>query len=116
MPNATITEKLDFSVSEEWQKFARENPWASCILETARDSKGQEIIRRKGNNVAYRKTDDGYMCVQCDSQIMAGRVAHPIWDGPFPMSGSGRVHNEEVPYCPKCEKESNFHGTPIQAR
>ena len=113
---STVVEKLEFSVSPEWQKFARESPWAACVLETAKDSKGQEFIRRRGNNLTYRKIAGGYQCIQCDSEIQAGRVAHPIWDGPFPMSGSGRCHYEEVPYCPKCEKEPNFDGTPIQVR
>jgi hypothetical protein len=110
----TATEQLEFSVSEEWQKFAHESPWAACILETAKDSKGQEFARKRGDKVVYRVTEDGYACVQCNSEIMAGRVAHPIWDGPFPMSGSGRCHYEDVPYCPKCEKEPNFHGSPIE--
>ena len=47
---------------------------------------------------------------------MGARIAHPIWDGPFPMSGSGRCDYEEVPYCPKCEKKPDFHGTPIECR
>jgi len=37
-----------------------------------------------------------------------------IWDGPFPMSGSGRCHYESVPYCPKCEEKPNIHGSPIR--
>lgn len=114
MPNAI--ESLEFSVSEEWQKFAKENPWAACILETAVNSEGEKFARRKGNNIVYRVTDDGYKCVQCNSVIIAKRVAHPIWDGPFPMSGSGRCHYEDAPYCPKCEKETEFHGVPIQVR
>ena len=50
---------------------------------------------------------------KCGTEIMGARVAHPIWDGPFPMSGSGRCHYETVPYCPNCETEPNFHGSPI---
>ena len=50
---------------------------------------------------------------KCGTIIMSTTVAHPIWDGPFPCSGSGRCHNEIVPYCPKCEVKPNFHGAPI---
>ena len=64
----------------------------------------------------YRKTDDPenpYVCVKCGATILAVKVAHPIWDGPFPCSGSGRCEYEEVPYCPKCEKQPSFTGAPI---
>ncbi|MEA3329988.1 MAG: hypothetical protein U9Q06_04565 [Nanoarchaeota archaeon] len=111
-----MIEQLEFSVSEEWKKFARENSWASFILETARDPDGVEYHRKKGSQIAYRKVEDGFECVECGSEIQAGRVAHPIWDGPFPMSGSGKCHYKQVPYCPKCEKEPNFHGSPIQCQ
>lgn len=49
----------------------------------------------------------------CGAEIMTARRAHPIWDGPFPMSGRGRCHYEMVPYCPNCEEEPDFHGAPI---
>ena len=51
---------------------------------------------------------------QCGETLMAARVAHPIWDGPFPMSGSGRCEYETAPYCPKCEEKPDFHGAPIE--
>lgn len=108
------TAQLEFSVSKKWQKFARENSWASFILESAKDSEGVEYLKKKGNEIAYRKTNGGYECTSCGSEIIAGKVAHPIWDGPFPLSGSGKCHYEEVPYCPKCEKEPNPSGSPIQ--
>lgn len=50
---------------------------------------------------------------KCGEEIMGAKVAHPIWDGPFPRSGSGQCHYETVPYCPKCEMEPSFHGAPI---
>jgi hypothetical protein len=109
-----MKEQLEFSVSEEWQRFIHENSWVSFVPESAKDSDGVEYLRKKGSETTYRKTDDGYRCTTCDSEIISGRVAHPIWDGPFPMSGSGRCHYEEVPYCPKCEKEPNFSGRPIR--
>ena len=111
MPNEI--EKLEFSVSKEWQKFADKSPWAACVLETAITPEGQRFIRKKGNNISYIDIDKGYKCVQCDSDIMSARVAHSIWDDPFSCSGSGGVHNEDVPYCPKCENKPNLHGSPI---
>ena len=133
-----MKEQLEFSVNEEWQKFAKENHWASFILETAQDSNGVGYHRKKGSQIAYRKIEDGFECVECGSEIQVGSVAHPIWDGPFPMSDSVKCNYEQVPYCPiwdgpfpmsdsvkcnyeqvpycpKCEKEPNFSGSPIQS-
>lgn len=109
-----LAEKLEFSVSQTWQKAQKENPWLACILETATDSNGQEFIRRKGSKIAYRSNGEGYVCAQCGSEILTGSVAHAIWRGFLPTSNTGKCHHEEVPYCPKCEKEPDFHGTPIQ--
>lgn len=50
---------------------------------------------------------------KCGTQIVGKRVAHPIHDGLFPLSGSGQVHYETVPFCPECETEPSFHGAPI---
>ena len=50
---------------------------------------------------------------KCGTGIMGASVAHPIWDGPFACSGSGQVHTETVPFCPKCEIKPGFHGAPI---
>jgi hypothetical protein len=68
---------------------------------------------RKGSVVYVQKIGEGSMtCYKCNSDIKAEEVAHPIWDGPFPMSGSGGCEYESVPYCPKCETKPNFHGAP----
>lgn len=50
---------------------------------------------------------------KCGAEIQGATVYHPIWDGPFAMSGSGRVHKETVPFCPECEMPPNEHGAPI---
>ena len=49
----------------------------------------------------------------CGAKILGKTVAHPIWDGPFPCSGSGKCEYESVPYCPVCEEEPNSSGEPI---
>lgn len=62
----------------------------------------------------YIKQPDGnFKCGTCGSTIQGAEVAHPIWDGPFAMSGSGRCFNETQPYCPKCEKVPSFSGDPV---
>lgn len=70
--------------------------------------------RQKQDWIKYKKQIDGtFKCLECGSTIMSAKIAHPIWDGPFAMSGGGQVFNEEVPYCPKCDRKPNFHGSPV---
>lgn len=117
---SNTAKQLDFKVNEEWVQFERKNDWASFIPEFAKDSSGQEFMRGRGHSVVYRiKTKKGeqtYECAQCGEEILDAEVAHPIWDGPFPCSGSGRCHYEAVPYCPKCETKPSFNGTPIRVK
>jgi len=115
----TAIEKLDFRVNQEWADCARENPWLDFVPAFAKDSKGQEFMRGVGRSVAYKiKTEDAkgkqtYECGQCGGEVMATNVAHPILDSPICCSGSGRVRNEQVPYCPKCETRPRGSGEPI---
>ena len=51
----------------------------------------------------------------CGEIVMTFTDYRPIWDGPFPCSGSGRVHRDVVPYCPKCEEKPESLG-PIDLR
>ena len=50
---------------------------------------------------------------KCGATIQTARVHHPIHDGPFPLSGGGRVQVEEIPYCPRCELTPDWQGLPI---
>ncbi len=109
-----LAEQLEFKVTSEWEKFARESSWAVFIPELAKDENGQEYLRKRGSSLVYKANGDGYLCASCNSEIQEANVAHPIWDGPFPMSGSGNVHIEPVPYCPKCEQRPKLNGSPIQ--
>lgn len=52
-------------------------------------------------------------CKKCGGNIMAARVAHPVWIKGMGCAGTGECRYEEVPYCPRCEEKPNFHGTPI---
>ena len=70
--------------------------------------------RQKQDWINYKKQIDGtFKCLECGSTILSATIAHPIWDGPFAMSGGGRVFNEEVSYCPKCDEKPSFHGSPV---
>jgi len=57
----------------------------------------------------------GYIHNPCGEVVLAFIDYRPIWDGPFPCSGSGRVKREVIPYCPKCEEEPKPQG-PIDLR
>lgn len=107
---------LEFAVNADWEKFLKENSWAAFVPASAKDEKGQEYVRnalRKDSQIYRIISEDNngrqsYQCNKCGSDIMSATVAHPIHDGPFPLSGSGECHYEQVPYCPKCEKEPSF--------
>ncbi len=107
--------QLEFKLTPEWERFTKESPWAVFIQELAEDDKGQRFMRKRGSSVIYKLNKDNTksVCNTCGSEIQGATVVHPIWDGPSPCSGSGRVHKETVPYCPKCEKKPNYSGSPI---
>jgi hypothetical protein len=65
-----------------------------------------------GGEGLYKTIDNGqnWFCVKCKGEIEGVTVHYPVHDGPFPLSGSGQVITEMVPYCPKCEKEPNSSG------
>ncbi len=52
----------------------------------------------------------------CGTKIMTATVRHSVHDGPFPLSGSGDVELELVPYCPTCEEKPSEHGAPVGRR
>lgn len=60
---------------------------------------------RQGNGI--------YKCRDCGETIVTTTIAHPIWHGPFPMSGSGKCIYEQSPYCPKCEPKPDPNGSPV---
>lgn len=49
----------------------------------------------------------------CGTVLMAARVHHSFHDGPFPLSGSGEVQVQTVPYCPKCHEKPSSYGAPL---
>lgn len=51
---------------------------------------------------------------KCGTTLLGARVFHPVHDGPFELSGSGRVVHEIVPYCPTCEERPSERGAPIK--
>ena len=59
---------------------------------------------------AYRFEGEDFICTKCGSEILVAEISHPIHDGPFPLSGSGKVLNEKMPFCPKCEEIPSTNG------
>ena len=76
-----------------------------------------EELRRQMENRDMSKyikqEDETYKCRDCGETILAARVAHPIWNGPFPQSGSGKCLYEDISYCPECEQKPSLRGSPI---
>lgn len=84
-----------------------------CAVAPSSREKPESEKRAPGDESNWKKVDDRWVCKTCEATVMAVQVAHPIHDGPFPMSGSGECRYEEVGYCPNCERKPNFHGAPV---
>lgn len=82
------------------------------MAETKNKRLGGQIIEKDGKKIWLVLSESAHKH-SCGEEIMAATVYHPIWDGPFAMSGSGRVHRETVPFCPKCETPPDERGAPI---
>lgn len=80
--------------------------------------KGGQVTEKNGKKIwlvlseSKGKEGEGYTH-SCGTQIMGAKVAHPIWDGFFPCSGSGQCWYETIPYCPNCEIQPDFSGSPV---
>lgn len=85
-----IFEKKDVSVYQ-----------AKCIV------CGTHYQQKDGSQLLYKTVNQGedWNCTVCGSEIQGAEIKHSIHDGPFPLSGSGKVYTEFVPYCPKCEQK-----------
>jgi hypothetical protein len=71
----------------------------------------KEALKREKN---YKKNEAGdFICKTCGEEILQTILYHSVWDGPFPMSGSGKVEHSAIPYCPKCEGKPDMTGAPI---
>lgn len=46
----------------------------------------------------------------CGTPVLGKQVYLSVHNGPFPLSGLGRVRVETVPYCPFCEDEPQGSG------
>ena len=93
---------------EVWQSYRPEV--ATCGI------CGASYQRKRNSEIAYKaETEEGkkYVCTVCGTTIMAAKISHAIHDGPFPLSGSGKVQYEIEPYCPNCEEEPKPNGMPI---
>ena len=111
MSKKPIRKEVDINTLEF--RTVNVDDWTAFKPEEATSKDGTVYLRDRERQIVYRKIDGGYQCVGCDEIVMGEKIAHPIWDGPFSMSGSGRVYSEIVPYCPKCEEKPSYHGRPI---
>lgn len=50
----------------------------------------------------------------CGAILLSAQVNHPVHDGPFPLSGSGEVQTQQVPYCPDCHAPPSPQGAPVR--
>ena len=59
---------------------------------------------------AYKLEGEDFTCTKCRSEIIVAEISHTIHDNLFPLSGSGKVHQEQMPFCPRCENIPNSSG------
>jgi hypothetical protein len=81
------------------------NPEAKQLRHAGSVSKdGYWIVAEESKRVG-----DGYLH-SCGTYLLGEYVYLTVIDGVFPLSGSGEVRTECVPYCPSCEKKPEGHG------
>lgn len=61
-------------------------------------------------------TTDGWKCKKTNSDIQVTEIRRSLHDGPFPLSGSGRVIPVGHLHCPGCDPswKGPADGTPIK--
>lgn len=79
---------------------------------------GGRTVERDGGQVYLVLTEsiqhpDQSWLHKCGTDVRARTVTQSIHDGPFPLSGYGRVATSQVPYCPTCETEPDWLGLPL---
>lgn len=75
----------------------------SAVSEIEAMGHTKTVKREAGNLDNYERNGSGWNCKTCGSTIAASIKYVPVWDGPFPCSGSGEVESYQLPYCPNCE-------------
>ncbi len=74
------------------------------------------LFFRKKNKPAQIYVANGienWNCLKCETPVLRIEVSHPLQDMIFPLSGSGRSHEEMAPYCPSCEERPSPCGSAI---
>jgi hypothetical protein len=85
-----------------------------CGVPPSSLEKPEDQKRAPGDESKWTKSPEGsWHCNDCGALIQAAQIAHPVHDGPFPLSGSGSCEYETVGYCPNCERKPGFHGAPV---
>lgn len=52
-----------------------------------------------------RSEPDGWVCKKTGADIMCTQVGRSLHDGPFPLSGSGKVLTVGHLHCPACQPD-----------
>ncbi|MCP6719209.1 MAG: hypothetical protein KJI71_03190 [Patescibacteria group bacterium] len=77
---------------------------------TPEELKVQGEKREETNKYIKQPDGSSYKCRDCGTEIKA--TYHPVWNSPFPKSGTGQV-TSGIPYCPKCEEEPDINRLPV---
>jgi len=109
-------ETLEITCCEETLEFRAQEGWAdwqSYRPEISECGSCKAYFEKKPEkDLAYKRPKgEDYQCTKCGEGIKAVKRAHPIHDGPFPLSGYGQCEYEPIPYCPKCEEKPSESGS-----
>lgn len=60
-------------------------------------------MEERAARIANPHPGEGWKCKKCGTWLEQCTGYASVHDGPFPLSGSGRVLHYAYPYCPTCE-------------
>lgn len=100
------------------QKALVASPWLIAIAVIQEKAIDVGAIPEPGEDSRmryYRLPDWEFAHWECGTPIEVQTVSHSehFRNGPGRGAGSGGVCNEQVPYCPTCEKAPSPHGAPV---
>ena len=81
-----------------------------AIEETICPTCETQYHRKINTKHTYKFINDKFVCNDCDTDITTTIVSHPIQI----KNSKKKNYDEDVPYCPICEKKPQYYGKIIK--
>lgn len=95
---------INVRIREELQKAIKMNLIHLGFIQKHVVAYGAIPDPEQGWKYYYLLSDErNYACWHCGEEILVKNQTVSLHDGPFALSGSGRVKSNKVVYCPKCD-------------